>query len=197
VPLSPAPGLADLDRLLSRTAGAGVQVEVIRRGDVRELPASIDLSAYRIVQETLTNVVKHAQTSSCRVLIGYWDDELIIEVTDNGAGLQVPALAGAGVQVPALAGAGVGAGAGTGMGGSLTAHHGPLAVDRRSLARLVFSADGAAPARGLSNAPPGGGHGIIGMRERVSLLGGEFSAGPLPGYGFRVSARIPLPPGSA
>ncbi len=200
-PLFPAPGLADLDRLLSRTAGAGVQVEVIRRGDVRELPASIDLSAYRIVQESLTNVVKHAQTSSCRILIGYWDDELVIEVTDNGAGLQVPALAGAGVQVAALvgvgAGAGVGGGAGAGMAGSLTAHHGPLAADRRNLARHVFSADGAALARGLSTTTSGGGHGIIGMRERVSLLGGEFNAGPLPGYGFRVSARIPLPSGSA
>jgi len=195
-PLAPAPGLGDLDRLLSRTGGAGVQVEVIRRGDVRELPASIDLSAYRIVQESLTNVVKHAQTSSCRVLIGYWDDELVIEVTDNGAGLQAPALAGAGAQVAALVGVGAGAGVGAGLAGSLTAHHGPLAVDRRSLARHVFSADGAALARGLSTTA-GGGHGIIGMRERVSLLGGEFSAGPLPGYGFRVSARIPLPSGSA
>ena len=198
-PLSPAPGLADLDRLLSRTAGAGVAVEVLRRGDVRELPASIDLSAYRIIQESLTNVVKHAQTSSCRVLIGYRDDELIIEVTDNGAGVQVPGT-GAGVQVAALAG--VGSGVGAGLAASGGAHHGPHGLDRRSLARHVFSADGAAaPVRGLggmsSNAVPGGGHGIIGMRERVSLLGGEFSAGPLPGYGFRVSARIPLPPGSA
>ena len=49
----------------------------------------------------------------------------------------------------------------------------------------------------LRGAIPGTGHGIIGMRERVTLLGGEFSAGPLPGYGFRVSARIPLPPSSA
>ena len=194
-PLSPAPGLCDLDRLLSRTAGAGIQVQVIRRGNVRELPASIDLSAYRIVQEALTNVVKHAQTSSCRVLLGYGDDELVIEVTDNGAGLQVPALAAVGVQVPALVGVGAG------LAGSGAAHHGPLAIDRRSLARHVFSADGAAaPARGLGgmgSAVPGGGHGIIGMRERVSLLGGEFSAGPLPGYGFQVSARIPLPTGSA
>jgi signal transduction histidine kinase len=194
-PLSPAPGLCDLDRLLSRTAGAGIQVDVIRRGNVRELPASIDLSAYRIVQESLTNVVKHAQTSSCRVLLGYGDDELVIEVTDNGAGLQVPALAGVGGQVPALVGVGAG------LAGSGSAHHGPLAIDRRSLARHVFSADGAAaPARGLGGmgtAAPGGGHGIIGMRERVSLLGGEFSAGPLPGYGFQVSARIPLPTGSA
>src|SRR5262249_2355328 len=69
-PLSPAPGLADLDRLISRTASAGVRVDVTRCGQPRDLPASIDLSAYRIVQEALTNVVKHARTSSCRVLIG-------------------------------------------------------------------------------------------------------------------------------
>jgi len=50
---------------------------------------------------------------------------------------------------------------------------------------------------GLPAGLPGAGHGIIGMRERVTLLGGEFSAGPLPGYGFRVSACIPLPPSSA
>ena len=94
-PLSPAPGLADLDRLLSRTASAGVRVDVTRCGEPRELPASIDLSAYRIVQESLTNVVKHARTSACRVLIGYGHDELVLEVTDNGAGL--PEMAGAGI----------------------------------------------------------------------------------------------------
>ena len=109
-PLLPAPGLADLDRLVSRTASAGVQVDVTRCGQPRELPASIDLSAYRIVQEALTNVVKHARTSSCRVLIGYGQDELILEVTDNGAGL--PAMAGAGVSQYgsslALAGGGAG-----------------------------------------------------------------------------------------
>jgi hypothetical protein len=56
---------------------------------------------------------------------------------------------------------------------------------------------GGALSRGtLSRGTSGGGHGIIGMRERVTLLGGEFSAGPLPGYGFRVNARIPLPSGS-
>ncbi len=72
-PLFPAPGLAELDRLLARTAGAGVRVDLTRVGEPRDLPASIDLSAYRIVQESLTNVVKHARTSSCRVLIGYGD----------------------------------------------------------------------------------------------------------------------------
>src|SRR5260370_21031632 len=92
-PLLPAPGLADLDRLISRTASAGVRADVTRCGQPRDLPASIDMSAYRIVQEALTNVVKHARTSSCQVLIGYSHDELVLEVTDNGAGL--PALAAA------------------------------------------------------------------------------------------------------
>jgi signal transduction histidine kinase len=111
-------------------------------------------------------VVKHARTSSCRVLIGYGQDELILEVTDNGAGL--PAMAGAGVPGNSLA-----------LGGG-----GP-----------VLLAESAPAWRAPDVA--GSGHGIIGMRERVSLLGGEFSAGPLPGYGFQVSAHIPLPAGSA
>ena len=186
-PLFPAPGLGDLDRLLSRTASAGVRVDVTRCGQARELPAGIDLSAYRIVQEALTNVVKHARTSSCRVLIGYGHDELVLEVTDNGAGL--PAMAGAGVSqrhgsTLALAGGGGSAGdAGRGADGpTLPA---PLATS------------GLPSWHATGDLPIGGsGHGIIGMRERVSLLGGEFSAGPLPGYGFQVSAHIPLPPAS-
>jgi signal transduction histidine kinase len=166
-PLSPAPGLADLDRLISRTASAGVRVDVTRCGPPRNLPASLDLSAYRIVQEALTNVVKHARTSSCRVLIGYGQDELVLEVTDNGAGL--PAMAGAGVPGNSLALAGGGP---------------------------VLLAESSTPGWSAPDVA-GSGHGIIGMRERVSLLGGEFSAGPLPGYGFQVSAHIPLPTGSA
>jgi len=142
-------GLADLDRLVARTASAGVQVDVNRRGTPRELPAGLDLSAYRIVQEALTNVVKHARTSSCQVLVGYGHDELVLEVTDNGAGLPAMTLAG------------------------------DATLDS------VFR-----------DAIGGSGHGIIGMRERVSLLGGEFSAGPLPGYGFQVSAHLPLPAGT-
>jgi signal transduction histidine kinase len=143
-PLLPAPGLTDLDRLITRTASAGVRAEVHRTGTPRDLPGSIELSAYRIIQEALTNVVKHAHASACSVLLDYGAEELTIEITDSGAG------------VPALA----------------------------------FAMAGGGPfAAGL----PSGGHGIIGMRERVSLLGGEFTATPLPGYGFQVSARIPLP----
>jgi signal transduction histidine kinase len=172
-PLLPAPGLGDLDRLVSRTARAGVQVEVTRCGQSRELPASIDMSAYRIVQEALTNVVKHARTSSCQVLIGYRPDELTVEITDNGAG--VPALAGTPVMAGALAMAGAPA---------MAPHHGSAAA-----AAVLDPA-----AHGSGVGPGGSGHGIIGMRERVTLLGGEFSAGPLPGYGFQVTAHIPLPP---
>jgi signal transduction histidine kinase len=120
------------------------------------------LSAYRIIQEALTNVVKHAHASRCEVVIDYGDAELTIRVTDSGAGLPVPA-----PSIPALAVAAAGRGA--------------------------PAAGRGAPA-GPAAALPGG-HGIIGMRERVSLLGGEFNAGPLPGYGFEVLARIPLPPG--
>jgi signal transduction histidine kinase len=176
-PLFPAPGLADLDRLLSRTASAGVRVDVRRRGQPRELPASIDLSAYRIVQEALTNVVKHARTSSCQVLIGYGHDELILEITDNGAGL------------PAMAGAALGAGLADGEPMAL-ARPGWTAADDLTGACVIGSSVIGGGVIG------GSGHGIIGMRERVSLLGGEFSAGPRPGYGFGVSAHIPLPPGS-
>jgi signal transduction histidine kinase len=194
VPLFPAPGLADLDRLLSRTASAGVRVDVTRCGQPRELPASIDLSAYRIIQEALTNVVKHARTSSCQVLIGYGHDELILEVTDNGAGL------------PAMAGAAM-AGAGMPHHGSAMALGGDPADGERValLSRPGWNADDdglpghCVNGSGVngSGVIGGSGHGIIGMRERVSLHGGEFSAGPLPGYGFQVSAHIPLPPGGA
>jgi signal transduction histidine kinase len=189
-PLFPAPGLADLDRLISRTAGAGVRVDLTRYGQPRDLPPSIDLSAYRIIQEALTNVVKHARTSSCRVLLGYRDDELTIEVTDDGGGLPVPGMASTGVR-----------------GQETAAPGGHGLVPEASRGLLMLDDAQAPPGSGVSGLAggglgsllgglPGAGHGIIGMRERVTLLGGEFSAGPLPGYGFRVSARIPVPSSS-
>jgi len=129
-PLGPAPGLADLDRLTAMTLDAGVRVDVDWRGSREQLPADIDLSAFRIVQEAVTNVVRHAGTGQCVVVIDQQDgQQLSIEVTDSGRG---------------------GSTAGTGFG-------------------------------------------ITGMRERATLLGGDFSAGPRPGGGFRVAARLPLP----
>jgi signal transduction histidine kinase len=135
-PLAPAPGLAGLERLIAGTAGAGVKVDLLRTGQVRGLPPGIDLAAFRIVQEALTNVVKHSGADCCAVSIGYGPDELSVEITDSGPGSGPAALAAAGA-----------------------------------------------------------GHGITGMRERVSLCGGEFSAGPLPDRGFRVSASLPLAAG--
>jgi signal transduction histidine kinase len=157
-PLVPAPGLAYLDRLVAGTAGAGVRVEVLRTGPTRAIPAGIDLSAFRIVQEALTNVVKHSGADRCLVRIAYGAGQLCVEITDPG---QRPVAAqAAGARALAMAGA---------------------------------------PARAVAG--PGGtgaraGHGIAGMRERVSLRGGEFAAAPLPRQGFRVAARFPLPGGA-
>jgi signal transduction histidine kinase len=128
-PLGPAPGLAGIDRLAVTTLDAGVQVDVDWRGSREPLPADIDLSAFRIIQEAVTNVVRHAGTGQCQVLIDQRDGQLSIEVTDSGRG----------------------------------------------------------------GSPAGTGYGITGMRERATLLGGDFSVGPRPGGGFRVAARLPVP----
>jgi signal transduction histidine kinase len=124
-----APGLEDIPDLARR---AGLHVDVAVSGTPRRLPTGMDLAAFRIVQEALTNVLKHSGTDRGRVEVTYSADAVAVEVTDEGAG-----------EVPGRPGDG----------------------DR--------------------------GHGLIGMRERVALYGGEFSAGPLPGRGYRVSARLP------
>jgi signal transduction histidine kinase len=141
-PLAPAPGLADLGRLIERTSGAGITVSLEISGSARPVPASVDLSAYRIIQEALTNVVKHAAGgASCAVVVRYTDAELVVRVTDDGG------------------------------------------------EDLVLSPAGLAP-----KAAPvaGGGHGIIGMRERTVLCGGQFRAGPRPERGWQVNAVLPL-----
>jgi signal transduction histidine kinase len=136
--LAPAPGLAGLDRLIERTRGAGLRVTLEVSGMPRPAPAGVDLSAYRIIQEALTNVVRHAGTGArCVVSVGYTDSDLVIRVTDDG---------GLPVALPSV-----------------------------------------------SVAAQGTGHGIIGMRERVHLCGGTFTAGPLPDSGFQVTAALPLP----
>ncbi|MGI5522888.1 sensor histidine kinase [Micromonospora sp. CA-259024] len=82
----PVPGLARLPALRDRLAGAGLAVEVRVVGDPRELPATVDLAAYRVVQEALTNVLRHAGVSDAEVVVGYRADELTVEVTDRGTG---------------------------------------------------------------------------------------------------------------
>jgi signal transduction histidine kinase len=92
--LSPVPGLADLDSLLGEVAKAGLAVRLRVEGTPSPLPAGVDLSAYRIVQEALTNVVKHAGPARAQVVVGYRDQDVTVEVTDDGRG--AAALAGDG-----------------------------------------------------------------------------------------------------
>jgi signal transduction histidine kinase len=150
--LSPAPGLGDLDRLVTATATAGVTVDVHVSGDVRALSPAADLSAYRIVQEALTNVVRHAGPTRARVQITYEPDQVSIEVTDEGASR------------PASPSSALGGQGGQGVQGG----HG---------------------VQGGQGVRPGSGHGLIGMRERAALFGGELAAGPY-AAGFRVQASL-------
>jgi signal transduction histidine kinase len=88
--LAPVPGLADLDGLLAEVAKAGLAVRLEVEGRPAPLPAGVDLSAYRIVQEALTNVVKHAGPARAQVTIRYRDREVMVEVTDDGRGVTAP-----------------------------------------------------------------------------------------------------------
>ncbi|MFH8836990.1 sensor histidine kinase [Streptomyces sp. NPDC017868] len=132
------PGLSALDQLAELTGNAGVRVAVRRIGAPGPLPPDIDLSAFRIVQESVTNVVRHSGADSCTVTVDRRDPEhLAVTVEDRG----------------------------------------PV------------------PGHARVSTGPGSGYGLTGMRERVAVLHGEFTAGPRPGGGFRVTARLPLPTG--
>jgi signal transduction histidine kinase len=84
--LGPAPGLADLGALAARTAEAGLRVDTDVRGEPRRLPAGLDLAAYRVIQEAVTNVIKHGATDRCTVTIEYREDWLTLAIADDGAG---------------------------------------------------------------------------------------------------------------
>lgn len=176
-PLAPECGLAELDRLVSRTGLAGVQVSLTLQGASRELPAGIDMSAFRIIQESLTNVVRHAGGGArCVVTVSYDQDTVTIEVADDGGGRDPRQSLDRG-HSPGLPGA---SSCSSSAGVGETARPGPCS--------------GGLP----GVAPPypyftGSGHGLIGMRERVQLCGGILNAGPLAAGGFRVWARLPLP----
>jgi signal transduction histidine kinase len=94
---APMPGLAQLDPLLDTVRSAGLPVEVVRSGTPRELPAGADLAAYRVIQESLTNALKHAGPASARVVLGYAPDRVTIEVADDGRGPSAEPGAGHGV----------------------------------------------------------------------------------------------------
>jgi signal transduction histidine kinase len=84
--LAPAPGLANLDELIAHTAQAGVRIELTVTGTPRDLPPAVDLSAYRVMQEALTNIVKHAGVAVAEARIDYRSEELFVEVNDHGIG---------------------------------------------------------------------------------------------------------------
>ena len=130
---APQPGLARMSELLDAMRASGLPVEAIVEGSPRPLPPGVDLSAYRIVQEALTNALRHAGGASARVVVRYDPGAVELEVADDGPGLP-------------------------------------------------------------EDPEASGGHGLIGMRERVQLFGGELEAGPRPGGGFLLRARLPSEP---
>jgi signal transduction histidine kinase len=135
--LAPTPSLELVEELVRAVRETGVAVEIVREGEQHEIPSGIDLSAFRIVQEALTNVVKHAGPTTAHVVLRYEPEWLDVSVTDDGG-------------------------------------------SRPDLDHL-----------GEQSGPTSNGHGLVGMRERVEMLGGIFEAGPS-GPGFRVRARFPL-----
>jgi signal transduction histidine kinase len=134
-PLTPQPGMDALDALIEQTRRSGLTVELVTEGEPAPLPAGVDLSAYRIVQEALTNTLKHAGPVCARVAVRYGGGELELEISDDGA-----------------------------------------------------------PGRARNSAAIAGGHGLVGMRERVALYGGDLHADHRPGGGFVVRASLPLAP---
>ncbi|HWI07408.1 MAG TPA: histidine kinase [Solirubrobacteraceae bacterium] len=129
--LAPQPGIDQVPRLVDQLRETGLVVDLDVAGRSRPLPPGVDLAAYRIVQEALTNVLKHAGPARAQIGVVFGERELELQISDDGRG----------------------AGAGT----------------------------------------DGGGHGLVGMRERVSLYGGALEAAPRDGGGFMVRARLPIP----
>jgi signal transduction histidine kinase len=129
-PLAPQPGLNDLPILVTQVREAGLPVELHVDGEPRELPVGIELSAYRIVQEALTNALKHAGEAHATVRVNYGAESLELEIVDDGGGAAAPVSSG--------------------------------------------------------------GHGLVGMRERVALYGGRLDAGRRPSGGFAVRVLLPI-----
>jgi signal transduction histidine kinase len=86
-PRSPAPGLAQLERVMASTTAAGVEVRLHVTGHARDLPTGVDLAAYRIIQESLTNVIRHARAATARIAIAYRHADVVIQIEDDGCGI--------------------------------------------------------------------------------------------------------------
>ena len=101
-PLAPAPGLAELDALVAQAAGAGVEVAVAVEGAPRRLPPAVDLACYRVVQESLTNVVRHAGASRAEITVTHHDGEVVVEILDDGAAPSGDGAVGTGQGIPGM-----------------------------------------------------------------------------------------------
>jgi signal transduction histidine kinase len=141
--LAPQPGLDELREMVDRVVTAGLPVELRITGTPRDLPPGLGLAVFRVVQEALTNVIKHAGKPQTEVRLTYESAALVVQVADNG--------------------------------------------------RPIPAAGPAPDASGVS-VPRGAGMGLLGLRERVALYGGELAAGPRPGGGWLVQARMPVEP---
>jgi signal transduction histidine kinase len=130
-PRAPVPGLAELDALLERSRAAGLAVRIVEEGERCPLPADVDVTAYRIIQESLTNSSRHSGSGQATVRLLYGESDLCVEVDDDGPALR-------------------------------------------------------------ASRTNGSGKGVTGMSERAQAVGGTLHAGPRPGGGFSVRARLPL-----
>ncbi len=193
-PHQPVPGLSRLDSLVSGTQAAGLPVTLEIRGPARDLPASVDLAAYRIVQEALTNTRKHAGPAQARVVLHYDEHGLTVQVDDDGTGtLRPPPVPGGGLIAGSAGGGLIAGSAGGGLiagsaGGGLIAGSagGGLIAGSAGGGLIAGSAGG-----GLIAGSAGGGNGLPGMRERAQALGGTITAETRPEGGFRVRAFLP------
>ena len=217
VEFAPLPGPSGLPTLVRRAEEAGVRVRLDLRG-TETLPGGIALSVYRIVQEALTNVVRHAAPTSCEIAVTVEAGEVRIEVTDDGprAGpsaddrdrQRLPSDGTASADDRARGGArdqtrggahdqARGGAHDQTRGGAHDQARGGADDQTRGSADDQTRGGADDPARVRARASPEGGrvgHGLIGMRERVLMYGGSFRAGPRPEGGFAVVARLPYEP---
>jgi signal transduction histidine kinase len=168
---APQPGLEHLSQLVEATVRAGVPTELSVAPDLSQLPQAVQLSAYRIVQEALANVVRHAPGATAHVFV-------------KGSGHRASSGSGHDDLYPAEAAAADAHG---------RSREDVPATGPATLTVLVVNGPASQPA-GPPLESSGTGHGLVGMRERVRLVGGTLDVGPLPDGGFRVAARLPALP---
>lgn len=162
--LAPQPSLSRLSPLIDRIAFAGLPVEVRISGEPRPLPAGIDVTAYRIIQEALTNALKHGDGVKAEVTVRYADQALRVEVLNSG-----PSVLSGGDRIPG--------------------HGGKSAPATSTLPTTSTASTTSTVSRPKAD---GAGHGLVGLRERVAVYGGDFDARRRLGGGYRVRARLPL-----